>query len=238
MYLFLDAFSPKLYTSVIYLMFVNPSSSNYTQGIQAVGFTNFTSSNLCEKLAYTPYTSVAKKSAARDKSLTGRAGYLAQTFTVSANLNDNNEPGRGCSNACASDTFLTNSQTNQSSKDAREAVTSSLLYSGSECVLSGRNLKNHGNLLDKLKAVHLHVLAMEQWNASRLKLCHRCVFLFLLKLIFTLMSDHLLLQTLQFTVNGLYMLLMELFATIGDGDTYILSICCLLFSNPPKHYSS
>ncbi|OVA15293.1 Pyruvate kinase [Macleaya cordata] len=32
---------------------------------------------------------------------------------------------------------------------------------------------NQGNLLDRLKAVHLHVLASEQWNASRLKLCHR-----------------------------------------------------------------
>ena len=27
--------------------------------------------------------------------------------------------------------------------------------------------------LDKLKAVLLHVLASEQWNASRLKMCHR-----------------------------------------------------------------
>ncbi|XP_073005275.1 plastidial pyruvate kinase 4, chloroplastic-like [Typha latifolia] len=29
------------------------------------------------------------------------------------------------------------------------------------------------NLFDKLKAVHLHLLASEHWNASRLKLCHR-----------------------------------------------------------------
>ncbi|KAK4493403.1 hypothetical protein RD792_017696 [Penstemon davidsonii] len=32
---------------------------------------------------------------------------------------------------------------------------------------------NQENLLDKLKAVQLHILAMEQWNASRLKMCHR-----------------------------------------------------------------
>lgn len=31
---------------------------------------------------------------------------------------------------------------------------------------------NRGSLLDKLKAVHLHVLASEQCNASRLELCH------------------------------------------------------------------
>ncbi|XP_047341874.1 plastidial pyruvate kinase 4, chloroplastic [Impatiens glandulifera] len=29
------------------------------------------------------------------------------------------------------------------------------------------------NLLDKLKAVHMHILAMEKWNASQLKLCDR-----------------------------------------------------------------
>lgn len=32
---------------------------------------------------------------------------------------------------------------------------------------------NQVTILDKLKAVHLHILAMEQWNASRLKMCHR-----------------------------------------------------------------
>lgn len=32
---------------------------------------------------------------------------------------------------------------------------------------------NQDNLPDKLKAVQLHILAMEQWNASRLKMCHR-----------------------------------------------------------------
>lgn len=32
---------------------------------------------------------------------------------------------------------------------------------------------NQVTILDKLKAVHLHILAMEQWNASRVKMCHR-----------------------------------------------------------------
>ncbi|CAA0824670.1 Plastidial pyruvate kinase 4- chloroplastic [Striga hermonthica] len=38
------------------------------------------------------------------------------------------------------------------------------------------NAAEHGNresVLDKLKAVHLHFLAMEQWNSSRLKTCHQ-----------------------------------------------------------------
>lgn len=40
-------------------------------------------------------------------------------------------------------------------------------------VVMGQPVNSQGNLLDKLKAVHLHILAMEQWNASRLKMCHR-----------------------------------------------------------------
>ncbi|KAL1531978.1 pyruvate kinase [Salvia divinorum] len=32
---------------------------------------------------------------------------------------------------------------------------------------------NQVTILDKLKTVHLHILAMEQWNASRLNMCHR-----------------------------------------------------------------
>ncbi|XP_051143002.1 plastidial pyruvate kinase 4, chloroplastic [Andrographis paniculata] len=38
------------------------------------------------------------------------------------------------------------------------------------------NLAKQANqecLSDKLKAVHLHILAMEQWNAMKLKMCHR-----------------------------------------------------------------
>ncbi|KAK4853328.1 hypothetical protein QYF36_007304 [Acer negundo] len=38
---------------------------------------------------------------------------------------------------------------------------------------SVENVRNQGSLLDKLKAVHLHVLASEQWNTSRLKFCQR-----------------------------------------------------------------
>lgn len=45
-------------------------------------------------------------------------------------------------------------------------------------VVMGQPVNSQGNLLDKLKAVHLHILAMEQWNASRLKMCHRYVMTF------------------------------------------------------------
>ncbi|KAA8533628.1 hypothetical protein F0562_030938 [Nyssa sinensis] len=61
----------------------------------------------------------------------------------------------------------------ESSKDLEKEDVASLSCSAANLPQSAEILGNQGNLLDKLKAVHLHVLAMEQWNASRLKLCHR-----------------------------------------------------------------
>lgn len=60
--------------------------------------------------------------------------------------------------------------TNVDSEDPLTEVVSSQLGLGlSQNVV---NLQNQGDLLDKLRAIQLHLLAMEQWNASRLKLCH------------------------------------------------------------------
>lgn len=155
------------------------------QAIQAAGFSIFTSSNLREKLVHLPCRFDAKKPVFRDnivQTLTVHKGKLALTFIACATQNENDEPERGGSNACTNDAILTNSENNESSKDPGEAAVTSLLYSDPDCVRNVENLGNQVNLLDKLKAVHLHVLAMEQWNASRLELCHRYVFLFLEKL--------------------------------------------------------
>ncbi|XP_050221731.1 plastidial pyruvate kinase 4, chloroplastic [Mercurialis annua] len=45
--------------------------------------------------------------------------------------------------------------------------------SEAEFVHSVELLERQGRVLDKLKAIQLHVLASEQWNASKLQLCHR-----------------------------------------------------------------
>ncbi|KAG5558787.1 hypothetical protein RHGRI_008667 [Rhododendron griersonianum] len=73
--------------------------------------------------------------------------------------NENDEAGGGISHAC----------TDKNSNPGDEVV--SLLSQS----LSGfsQSSFNVGNLLDKLKAVLLHVLLMEQWNDSRIKLSHR-----------------------------------------------------------------
>lgn len=46
-----------------------------------------------------------------------------------------------------------------------------------------QTLRNHRNLLDKLKAVHMHVLATEQWNAEFPTKTLSQVYLFILLLI-------------------------------------------------------
>lgn len=58
-------------------------------------------------------------------------------------------------------------------KQPRKEAAASLIQSGFDLETNILNLGNRETFLDKLKAVHLHILAMEQWNVSRLKMCHR-----------------------------------------------------------------
>ncbi|KDO46754.1 hypothetical protein CISIN_1g006783mg [Citrus sinensis] len=62
---------------------------------------------------------------------------------------------------------------NASSKYSDVEVVASISCLEDDISQSIENLKSQGSILDKLKAVHLHLLASERWNASRLKLCHR-----------------------------------------------------------------
>lgn len=76
--------------------------------------------------------------------------------------NKNDEAGGGISHAC----------TDKNSNPGDEVV-SLLSQSLSGFSQSSFDVGNLGSLLDKLKAILLHVLLMEQWNDSRIKLSHR-----------------------------------------------------------------
>lgn len=89
-------------------------------------------------------------------------GYLA--FAVP---NESDEYERGTSQACA------DVEKNKNCKNLEMENVVLVPHSEADLSRSDEHLGNQGNPLDKLKAVHLHVLALEQWNASRLKLCHR-----------------------------------------------------------------
>ncbi|KAE8077868.1 hypothetical protein FH972_016387 [Carpinus fangiana] len=64
---------------------------------------------------------------------------------------------------------------NDHSKDPDVVALASSLSSQPYFYPSSEQPGNRGSLLDKLKAVLLHVLASEQCNASRLELCHRYI---------------------------------------------------------------
>uniref|UniRef100_UPI001CB89F7D plastidial pyruvate kinase 4, chloroplastic n=1 Tax=Erigeron canadensis TaxID=72917 RepID=UPI001CB89F7D len=80
------------------------------------------------------------------------------------NANDDNQS----STTLGADQSLTVSNNTDEAPHEDMVASSSLYYHPQHAQILG----DHGNLLDKLKAIHMHALAMEQWNASRLKLCH------------------------------------------------------------------
>ncbi|XVF12639.1 hypothetical protein REPUB_Repub08aG0136300 [Reevesia pubescens] len=87
--------------------------------------------------------------------------------------NENNEAERSCSHACSDDQVLLPLENDHSSSDLDGKAVASLSESGAGVFQWVEHSVNQASLLDKLKAVHLHVLASEQLNASRLKLCHK-----------------------------------------------------------------
>ncbi|KAE8694699.1 Plastidial pyruvate kinase 4 [Hibiscus syriacus] len=87
--------------------------------------------------------------------------------------NENDESGRSGSHACSDDQVLMPFENNYSSSDLYEEAVDSVPESGSGVFQMVEHSVNLASLLDKLKAVHLHVLASEQWNATRLKSCHK-----------------------------------------------------------------
>lgn len=97
------------------------------------------------------------------------------TTTAFATPNENDEGERSGSHACSGEQVFVPLENNYSSNDLDEEAAGSLPESGSGVFQMVEHSVNLASLLDKLKALHLHVLASEQWNASRLKLCHKYV---------------------------------------------------------------
>ncbi|XP_057480139.1 plastidial pyruvate kinase 4, chloroplastic-like isoform X2 [Actinidia eriantha] len=143
--------------------------------IQTVNPTDLISNNFWGKFTHLPCGVHFKKPVFRDKTVQLLArqkrnpGYRTIVFSI---LNENGEAG-GFSHACADDSMRTASEDNENVMDSQDEVVAVLSQSGSGFYQNAVDMGNQGNLLDKLKAIQLHVLAMEQWNASRIKLCHR-----------------------------------------------------------------
>ncbi|MCL7029341.1 hypothetical protein MKW94_017513 [Papaver nudicaule] len=97
---------------------------------------------------------------------------------VFANHNGNGEPEKGRSNPNSDDEVFTSiflaSRINDSHENSAVNLTAPISHSQLNTREHVVDLPvNRGNLLDRLTAVHLHILASEQWNLSRIELCHR-----------------------------------------------------------------
>ncbi|XP_057950415.1 plastidial pyruvate kinase 4, chloroplastic [Malania oleifera] len=142
--------------------------------IQIANFSDLTSFNLSEKFTHMQCRFHVKQPVFRYEivqSLAGKKGCMRSKIFLFAIPNGSDKLGSG-SLDCSNDEVSMALENNESSVDPNVEV-DSILLPESYFSQNREHLSNQGNLLDKLKAVHLHVLALEQWNASRLKLCHR-----------------------------------------------------------------
>ncbi|GMI95488.1 hypothetical protein like AT3G49160 [Hibiscus trionum] len=125
------------------------------------------------KFAYLPCRVNVRQSAKTFQLWPKLRNTLSMRTTAFATLNENDESERSASHACSDDQVLMPLKSNYSSSDIYEEAIDSLPESGSGVFQMVDHSINLASLLEKLKAVHLHVLASEQWNDSRLKLCHK-----------------------------------------------------------------
>lgn len=151
------------------------------QASAAFGFSNSTSFNVCKEFAQIPFCFDAKRPICKQKFVQSVVAWernLSRIITVCATSRNDGEPEESVTTACTNFKVLADTEKFESSRDAGVEVVTSILCSGADLNFKAENLGNQDKLFDKLKAVHLHILAMEQWNASRLKLCHRFVIMF------------------------------------------------------------
>lgn len=102
--------------------------------------------------------------------------------------NDNGEAERETSHDCIDDSLVLETETsldctgdglvlcsknNENSEHKDVDVVASVSSSEEDLSQCLEEMRKLGSLHEKLKAIRLHVLASEQWNSSRLKLCHR-----------------------------------------------------------------
>ncbi|XP_021300591.1 plastidial pyruvate kinase 4, chloroplastic [Herrania umbratica] len=98
---------------------------------------------------------------------------LARKTAAFSIPNENNEAERSRSCACSDDQVLMPLENYNSSCHVDGEAVDSLSKSEAGFFQRVEHLGNQASVLDKLRAVYLHVLASEQWNASRLKLSRK-----------------------------------------------------------------
>lgn len=103
-------------------------------------------------------------------------GNLARKNIVFAIPNERDDAEKEGSDCYIDYPVIIDQKEDGSSCAAEMETTFSLLPCGEGIPRSNEINAKEDGLLAKLMAVHLHVLAMEQWNASKLKMSHKYVF--------------------------------------------------------------
>nr|AQP26305.1 pyruvate kinase [Diospyros kaki] len=147
-----------------------------SNAFQTANLLDFASSGFGRKFTNLQCRVYWEKPAFRDQIaqlLARQRSYPTPRTTVFAIANEDDEAEAGISPACTDNPVHSTSEHDGWFKDHGYEVVPVQSQSGSGLSQKAAIMGSQGNLLDKLKAVQLHVLAMEQWNASRLNLCHR-----------------------------------------------------------------
>jgi len=145
------------------------SESSALQAIQTANLIESTPSNLRGEVKHLPCGLHVKQPAHNVQLLaTHGRNQRPRTLGCAVPNDQKNKAERGSSHALADDH-------NEHSEDPDVEALASSLSSQADFYPSSEYPGNRGPLLHKLKAVHLHVLASEQCNASRLELCHRYI---------------------------------------------------------------
>ncbi|XP_021643368.2 plastidial pyruvate kinase 4, chloroplastic isoform X2 [Hevea brasiliensis] len=141
--------------------------------IQAVDFLGFALSNLKVKPTNLPCRLQRRHPSCIIRLLAvHRRNSTIRTLTF-AIPNESDQLESGSFYGCADDQMHLPLEDNENSNHSDAEVVSSLSYSEADLAHTVELLGKQGSLLDKIKAIQLHVLASEQWNASQLQLCHR-----------------------------------------------------------------
>ncbi|XP_076957820.1 plastidial pyruvate kinase 4, chloroplastic-like [Bidens hawaiensis] len=155
------------------LSLTSHASSSIYHGINTTEALLLVPSNLNEKPLHLSCGLNAKILVSRSEmfqSLRTHKRVFPLTLIVSA-IRKGNDEHESIVGAYSDDQSLTISNDSRKANDSsKEVAAAASLYPSED---HAKLVGNHGNLLDKLKAIHMHALAMEQWNASRLEQCHR-----------------------------------------------------------------
>lgn len=102
----------------------------------------------------------------------GQGGKLTpKTITYGLSRERDDTQGQGYPGFADNQVFICPEDDGHSEEPTEERATSPV--QSSDDFETASELEKQEHLLGKLKALHFHVLAMEQWNSSRLKICHR-----------------------------------------------------------------